>query len=155
VPVIYATRDGGATWTGQVTLPSTDGATGAVRSISCSTAAECTAVGDYTGTPSLILSTTDGGIDWTRSNPPAGVTGLTAVSCVASAACWATGSSGSGAAVITRASVGAPWAQDEHSASVTFQAISCLGTGQCWAAGSLLTNPGEPTPGAIFARTEP
>jgi hypothetical protein len=87
----------GANWSGQP-IPSPAGSTSTnLRAVSCASAAFCEAVGNYTDSSGNILSlaATWNGTAWAVQPTPnpsgASVTGLGGVSCVAAAACEASG----------------------------------------------------------------
>ena len=146
-PAIWVTRDGGNTWTPQTIHLTTGEQITVVQSISCSNSQDCTAVGHRTGTPGLILSTTDGGANWNQVVGPGGTIDLFGVSCIPTTSCWAFGNG----IVITRPDTGASWIIQFQTSSAWINGIDCVNTGQCWAVGyvSSTTSP----PGAIFART--
>lgn len=90
--LIEVTTDDGTHWTSQTVDPLLD-------SVSCASD-HCVAVG--TG----ILFTNDGGTSWTpAANTPAGVGGLTSVSCPSAQQCWAVG----GETVLMSSDGGTDW----------------------------------------------
>ncbi len=110
--LIFATSNGGKSWTPQPLPPGTSGLLG----ISCGTPATCVVVGGGIGPrggPGVgkILTTTNAGGSWTPRSVPAAVGGLDGVSCSTFAQCVATGLSPSGAEpiVATTSDGGVTW----------------------------------------------
>lgn len=153
-PVIYGTSNGGSLWSVQLSMPA-DGETaaGTVSGISCIGTADCVAVGRYTGTAGLILTTTDGGARWVRIGPPAGVRIPVAVSCSTANSCWAAGSgSVSDSAVIMATRGGlSTWGVEYQADSMSLSTIDCLSQGACWAGGEGPVAGGNPPPGIMLS----
>lgn len=147
-PAVWASSDGGRTWTLQTAFGSDPAVAGqALSGISCSTTALCTAVGG-TG---WAASTIDGGSTWTTAATPAGAQ---AVACTPTGACWAGATS-----VMYRPSPGAQWAVQYSPPSATVAALDCSSSGECWAVGAAAgtgsgaTSGSAAAPGRIYART--
>jgi photosystem II stability/assembly factor-like uncharacterized protein len=109
-------NDGGTTWT-EATVPTGIG-TGALRSVACTSALDCIAVGanvvgetDST-LPGLAIETSDGGATWQAESMPAGTAAVDQIVCSNASQCFAGGSSesvGGLAAFASSEDGGATW----------------------------------------------
>ena len=145
-PVVVATTDHGATWTTFSDLPSSPNGGYQLNGISCTSALTCVAVGgldQVTGT-ATVISTTDGGVTWSRSIDPTleGVQQLFSVSCSAGGSltdCRAAGQAlqAAGPVELRSADNGTTWKGAETlDGTGRLNAISCSDAHHCWAAGS-------------------
>jgi hypothetical protein len=142
---------GGTAWTIQPT-PSPAGDTASLSGVSCSAPAACTAVGSYRNPAHLTvpLAEARNGATWrieatpiaSRDTPSA----LSAVSCVAAAACTAVGYRGgtSGQVPLAEAWNGTAWSiqptpRPAGSVSSALAGVSCPAALTCTAAGSYVT----------------
>jgi hypothetical protein len=86
---VLLTRNAGASWSRASTppLPFPDG----LSSVSCGTAATCTAVGQHNGF-AYVLTSVDAGVKWKSAHAPGGLESLLeSVSCVSATTCLAVG----------------------------------------------------------------
>ena len=145
-PTVVTTTDSGASWTKQTMLAGIP-AGAALAAVACTSASTCTVGGSVfdpstgVGTP-VLDATSDGGADWTSEPVPAGVTGVTGLSCPSATVCQAVGtSSRSGSnliepAVLGTSDGGATWATETLPVSMgTSITVSCGGVGTCELAG--------------------
>jgi hypothetical protein len=143
---LWATTDGGASWTEHPI-----GSTFYGTLLSCPTSSYCAAAGDYNGTPALFVST-DGGTSWSE-HPIPGLSSYSELSCPEPGTCVVTGG---GSALVTSDS-GATWATFGPSTSA--RAVSCTSIQTCWEstgtrvlvtndAGATWTSAGTVGPGA-------
>jgi photosystem II stability/assembly factor-like uncharacterized protein len=150
-PAVIETTDGGANWTTLSNLPTfvshDPNGTYELDGISCLSAVSCVAVGglnDGSGT-ATVISTTDGGATWTRSDDPtlSRIEELFSVSCLPAAhartTCFAAGTAQQAAgpvAVLSRDG-GVTWGDRQQFDNTGWlNSISCATTENCWAAGS-------------------
>ena len=96
---IWTTTDGGATWDFQTFPAALDDDGVSLESVSCSSTSNCMAVGEIgSASGGVIITTTDGGADWTAQTPPSIAFGSTpveyqleGVSCTSATQCVASG----------------------------------------------------------------
>ena len=149
---IVASSDGGTSW---VTESPPAGAY-VLSAVYCTPGAQdCDAVG-YTTPPTgqangVVVTTTDGGENWSMASLPAGTAPLYAISCwLGVVDCEASGG-GSGQAAVLATTDRTTWAPQPVPAGATaLRSIACPASGDCFAAGYFLS--GSYT-GAIFATT--
>ena len=149
---IVASSDGGATWADE----SPPAGAYVLSGVYCTSGAEdCDAVG-YTTPPAspaggVVVTTTDGGADWSMVSVPAGTPSLYAVSCwLGVTDCEASGGGG-GQATVLATTDGTTWAsQPLPPRASVLRAVSCPAAGDCFAAGYALTSSYA---GAVFATT--
>lgn len=105
--------------------------------VSCANSTVCTLVGaPVDGSGAVILRTTDGGSTWHRQSPPAGISGLTAVSCPTTKFCLATGGGPSTFTVATTSDGGITWiGKAGVGVSSWIDAVDCLTPTNCYAEG--------------------
>ncbi len=135
---VITTTDGGSTWTSQK-IP-----TGfySFTAVSCSSTADCAAVGDYTAGASAgagaVITTTNGGASWKNQVLPTGSGKLDGISCPSSSNCVAVGQnslSGDGMVIGTR-NGGATWTMQAVPNVVSnLAAVSCPSNSSCVAVG--------------------
>ena len=116
--------------------------------IACSDALRCTAVGQASQASAgqaVIITTADGGVQWTQVPAPPGVLDLTAVSCLADGWCMAVGAAAAGsvALVSTTSGPAGPRSGALPASHVGSHRVSC--TGQPATAGSPATPRWPPT----------
>ena len=135
----------GSSWT-VVPSPNTSGQWNDLRSVSCTSAAACAAVG-YTGTSQAqpLIETFDG-TSWTiQPAPTSGV--LLDVSCAATDSCTAVGWSGSSSVIVSGGTTGwslVPSPNPSVDQNVLL-GVSCEATGSCMAVGRYQTAGGDLT----------
>jgi photosystem II stability/assembly factor-like uncharacterized protein len=118
---IFATSDGGATWS-----PQSSGGASLLSAVSCPTTSSCWAVSYYG-----IIATTDGGATWTSQNY--GILNLLYdISCPTASRCWAVGSGG---AIVTTSDGGATWSRQNSATADTLLGVYCPTASNCWAVG--------------------
>ena len=111
-----------------------------VTAMACFTATTCVAVGDAAtgagaGAGAVAATSDDGGAQWTEQPLPAGLTSLTSLTCPAAGACWATGTTATGPAIVAVAGSGG-WVRQPVPGSVTaLTSVSCPTVDACWAVG--------------------
>lgn len=93
---IADTTNAGANWSRLSTVPSN---LPDLLGISCPTTTTCVTLGGST-----IFTTTDAGHTWSRATPPAGVVGLSALSCLQISTCYAIGGLGTSSQGVTSTS---------------------------------------------------
>jgi len=144
-PVVVETTDKGATWTTFSNLPSSPNGSYQLNGISCTSALACVAVGGgaRTNGTATVISTTDGGVTWSRSIDATlnGIQQLFSVSCRPGkqANCHAAGQAlqNSGPIELTSTDGGATWKGVETRANAgRLNSISCPDARHCWAAGA-------------------
>jgi photosystem II stability/assembly factor-like uncharacterized protein len=106
--VIVATKDGGATWSGQDVPPSLDPS---LSGVSCPTATTCMAVGSDAAGSGLVLTTEDGGATWSQASAPANAVGIEAVTCEGIGVCVAIATNGAALWSSRSTDFGATWQQ--------------------------------------------
>lgn len=142
--------DGGDSWKGYATLPSTLDAS----AISCVSASVCWAAGSSwtTGTPA-VAETTDGTKSWTDMTPTAWATATftpSAIDCVTATTCWLAGTDNSTnlyePAVASTTDGGASWTtysnlptfiSSDPNGTYSLNGISCVSAISCVAVGGL------------------
>jgi hypothetical protein len=150
-PAVAKTTDGGATWTTFTNLPTFTSSdrhgTYQLSAISCISALSCVAGGglnEFDGT-ATVISTTDGGVNWSRSADPAlaGLQQVMSLSCLRGASgiptCAAAGAApkAAGPIVISSQDGGATWAGAQTFDNTGwFSSISCVNVTHCWATGA-------------------
>ena len=132
---IFATSDGGTTWSAQVSSSKAD-----LYSVAFADASHGWAVGasvdpntdDVSG---VILATSDGGAQWVAQDVPAGIIALSSVTCADAGHAWATGRDGGYERVIlTTADHGAHWSkQAVPHGDTDLNAVSFADTSHGWA----------------------
>ena len=149
---IVVSTDGGETWTSE----SPPAGAYVLSAIFCTPGAEdCDAVGYITpptGPASgVVVTTTDGGENWSMASVPAATPSLYAVSCwLGVTDCVAVGGGGGQPAVLATTD-GTSWASQPLPAGATsLRAISCPAARDCFAAGYSLATAYA---GAVFATT--
>lgn len=146
------TWDGTAWSDGSVALPS-GAASGQLNSVSCVSATDCTAVGNYinssTGAQVALIEVWDGS-SWSQA-PGSSVNGvLSSVSCGSSTGCAAVGSNGNtGDGMFAETWDGTAWTVDpirgrEEWAGSQLNGVSCTSSNKCTAVGSYYTGIGDP-----------
>jgi hypothetical protein len=144
------TTDGGQSWTGYATLPSTV----RVTAVSCPSASVCWASGTawLADTPAVAEST-DGGQTWTDMTPADWSTATwwpNAIDCVSATTCWLAGMNAAGnlqnPAVAETSDAGATWTtfsnlptfvSSDPNGTYELDGISCLSADSCVAVGGL------------------
>jgi hypothetical protein len=133
----------GTTWTIETTPNPSDGVNSILNGVSCSSPDECTAVGNYTSSGSLVaLVEAWNGTNWSIQDTPAGDDDLYGVSCESATACTAVGDSyayPSGIAPLAEAWNGTSWTvqttpQIESSFSILYD-VECYAPTACTAVG--------------------
>jgi hypothetical protein len=150
-PAVAETSDGGATWTTFANLPTfvsgDPNGTYTLNGISCLSAASCVAVGGLNEADgkATVISTTDGGVTWTRSMSAAlsRIQQLFSVSCLPGAhgktVCLGAGAAkeAAGPVALLSGNGGATWDRKRQFDNTGWlNSISCATTTNCWAAGS-------------------
>jgi hypothetical protein len=150
-PAMAKTTDEGATWTTLSNLPTfvshDQNGTYQLGGISCLSAASCVAVGGLNdgGGTATVISTTDGGATWTRSDDPtlSRIEELFSVSCLPAAhartTCFAAGvaQQAAGPVAVLSRDGGVGWGDRQQFDNTGWlNSISCATTENCWAAGS-------------------
>jgi hypothetical protein len=151
------TSDGGQTWTGYATLPSTF----QVTALSCVSASVCWASGTNWQDGPSVAQTTDGGQTWTDMTPAAWATAQwwpNAIDCVSATTCylagtdWSSGLQDPAAARTTDG--GATWTvfgdlptfvSSDPNGTYTLGGISCVSAVSCVAVGGLNESDGTAT----------
>jgi photosystem II stability/assembly factor-like uncharacterized protein len=123
---IFATADGGVTWSPQV-IPSGD--TGGLLAISCVPSTEVCLAGGNGGN---LLSTSDGGTTWVVSTIATGFGTVEHVSCTSITDCWLT--DGLNGVIYTTADGGTTWTAQTSPGKMF--AVSCASSMDCWAVGT-------------------
>jgi hypothetical protein len=106
--VIVATKDGGATWSSEVAPAALDPS---LSGVSCPTATDCMAVGSGAAGSDLVLTTHDGGRQWTHASAPANAISITAVRCMGIGSCVAIATNGTAFWSSHSTDFGATWQQ--------------------------------------------
>jgi hypothetical protein len=149
------------TWNGSSwaldALPAPDGTSAeTLLGVSCATAKDCTAVGDFTshGRQSTLVEHWDG-FQWSLESTPVrrAPAALNAVSCTSASACTAVGfyTNGTGAQVtLAERWNGTAWSiqttRNPAGASIAvLNSVSCIATGECTAGGSFDAGSGPAT----------
>jgi hypothetical protein len=136
----------GSSWSVQ-TMPNPGAEGSLIRSVSCSAADACTAVGNNNG-GGTVVERWDGST-WTvqpSPNAPSGISGLSGVSCPAADFCVAVGGVGQSSSQVPLGEHwnGVKWIVDPTPTSGTGQgelsSVSCTSTASCVAAGDTGTN---------------
>jgi hypothetical protein len=142
--VIVATKDGGATWTAQV-VPGSLGPS--LNGVSCPTATTCMAVGSDASGSDLVLTTHDGGADWSQASAPANAIGLTAVACTGIGLCVVIASNGSALWSARSTDFGATWQQTGNLPASFLGAsdLACDAADSCLVAGYVPSGAGHGT----------
>jgi photosystem II stability/assembly factor-like uncharacterized protein len=122
---IFATADGGVTWSPQV-IPSGD--TGGLQAISCIPSTEDCFAG---GSGGNLLSTTDGGTTWVVSSIATGFGTVADISCVDALTCWLT--DGLNGGIYATADGGTTWTEQTSPGKMID--VSCVSAMDCWAVG--------------------
>ena len=108
-----------------------------LRAVSCapsaSTSTTCIAVGDDQNNVPSIVTSDDGGSNWTNAKIPTGVIGLSAVACPTNSVCFAGGNPG----ILDSKDGGRTWSVDD-SGFLTF-GLSCISATECTAVGGSST----------------
>jgi photosystem II stability/assembly factor-like uncharacterized protein len=142
---VIKTSDGGATWTWQQTPVTTPGLNvpgsggpnpfAGLFGISCSDENTCVAVGGFppSGTDPPIVTTTDGGVTWTRQTSNSGANNyLHSVSCLpGTTTCTAVGRGGS---IVTTTDL-VTWTKVTSGTTNMLNSVTCLSTSFCVASG--------------------
>ena len=144
---LLLTETGGRWAAGVEATPPAYASQSAVLSVSCASAGNCTAVGDYDASQGLLLTETGG--SWARGveapSPNAG-TVVTSVSCSSPGNCSAVGSSGAQALLLSE--TGGKWAKGvvavlpanavttNTGQLVVVRSVSCASPGYCSAVGT-------------------
>jgi photosystem II stability/assembly factor-like uncharacterized protein len=137
---IFATADGGVTWSPQV-IPSGD--TGGLLAISCiPTTEECLAG----GSGGNVLSTTDGGTTWVVNPIATGFGTVEHISCVDAMDCWLT--DGLNGGIYATVNGGTAWTEQTSPGKMI--AVSCVSAMDCWGVGVAASG----TAGGIDATTD-
>jgi hypothetical protein len=148
---LIATSDDGASWTTTSFPTEAD----VPYSISCTSVADCLAVGvigagsGFTAHQGLVLQSTDGGQTWTTASLPPNVTQVIQVSCPSTAECFAIGREQLAtptSAVLSSSDGGATWtllsnptAPNGPTGPLSLSSISCPTTTTCAVSGGLPT----------------
>jgi len=144
-PVVVETTDKGSTWTTFSNLPSSPNGSYQLNGISCTSALACVGVGGAARTngTATVISTTDGGVTWSRSIDAtlSGIEQLISVSCRPGtlATCHAAGQAlrGSGPIELRSTDGGVTWKGVETRDNAgRLNSISCPDARHCWAAGA-------------------
>jgi photosystem II stability/assembly factor-like uncharacterized protein len=103
--LFYVSTDGGATWNEK------DGPTGTstIRSVSCFSVTQCTAVGPAPGGTAVSLTSTNPGSNWAADASLPGSQSLLGITCTGTTNCVSVGFSGSKPAEDTTTSAGQTW----------------------------------------------
>jgi photosystem II stability/assembly factor-like uncharacterized protein len=149
-PEIFATVNGGSTWSTERLPPAIAGSySGSIFRVSCASVLDCVAVGNLNRETSSTLlvraiayRTTDGGAHWTLSaNVPSTVVALSAATCTpGTLSCWAVGWDFNAvtASVLVSRDLGLNWsvqtAAAQHGTSLE-AGIACPTTFACWEVG--------------------
>ena len=143
--LILATTDGGRKWSPQ-SLPRTSVGTslrtnGHLFSNACPSRTDCWAVGS-TDTSLAIISTTDGGAQWTVDSFPQSLASghLFSIACGAPTTCWSTGATSSGNPIIIATKNGKSWVEQSLPSNAGISndglySVSCPTRSRCWAVG--------------------
>jgi hypothetical protein len=140
--VIVATKDGGATWTGQQ-VPASLGPS--LRGVSCPTVTTCMAVGSDAAGSDLVLTTRDGGTAWSQDSAPSNAVAITAVTCEGIGLCVAIATNGTTLWSSRSTDFGASW-QQAGDLPASFQGatgLQCNADGSCLVAGYVMTSAGQ------------
>ena len=127
-----------ATWGTPTEIGSQHGA-GTFNSVSCTSATDCTAVGNDGLNAAYATETSAGWGPLTEITPPSGLGNLTGVSCTSATDCTAVGNDGNGwpfTVTETSAGWGTPIDVSPPGGSGTFAAVSCTSPTDCTAVGS-------------------
>lgn len=120
---IWASTNGGATWT-EETTPS--------HPVWYGGWFENASDGWAVGATGTIVATTNGGATWTAQT--SGTTQqLSAVTCVSTTQCWVVGGNG---VILVTANGGTTWTAQASGTTQLLNEVSCVSTTQCWAAGA-------------------
>lgn len=131
--VLFATHDGGATWTA-ASIPAVGGS---LAAIACTSPAECLA-GGWTATDAVqLLYTRDAGATWRPASLPSGLRDLTHLACWNSVRCLAVGQgAGQDPWELQSADAGQTWTTAAPPPGVKSMAIlECSAVGTCLAGG--------------------
>jgi collagen type I alpha len=144
VTVIATTGNGGTTWTAQ---PLSMSPTPALTGISCPQVTQCMAVGSSGSDPGsgVVLTTDDGGSNWTPVSPPAGAIDVSSVECDGAGSCTVLASDGTAIWSAVSADFGHTWLR-EGSLPAGFGgtlSLSCDLNGTCLVAGFTPTTAGH------------
>lgn len=141
--VTLAEEWNGTTWTIETTPNPSNGVNSILNGVSCSSPNECTAVGNYTSSASLVaLAEAWNGTNWSIQDTPAGDDDLYGVSCESATACTAVGDSyayPSGISPLAEAWNGTDWTVQttpgiESSFSILYDVV-CYAPTACTAVG--------------------
>ena len=151
---IFATTDGGTTWTSQTLptgAPTTWSPTGVATlyDISCPSTTVCYSVGWNGGSSGLTLGTTDGGATWAILSESTATDSVESISCPSTSDCYSTGLNN----IFATTDGGSTWINQSlpQSPNDDTQSIACPSLSTCYSvggnatAGWILTGPGEAT----------
>jgi len=130
LPRIFATIDGGTTWTTPTPVTWAAGAT--IRTIACESATNCLASSTSTNGQVRLEVTFDAGVTWTKRSTPSSWTALSSIGCRARN-CVALASAAAGSRIVRTNSFGRTWKATELTVSAT--ALACTTTEKCLAVG--------------------
>lgn len=142
-PVTLAEHWDGTSWAVQATPNPTGASFSTLEGVSCPSASDCTAVGEYDSNhgSSLPLAEHWDGSTWTvQDTPEPAATILNGVSCTSAASCTAVGFSGSVVAPVAAAErfAGGAWHREataSPAANEVLAGVSCVSASICTAAG--------------------
>ncbi|MGA3183597.1 MAG: hypothetical protein ABSE52_03235 [Candidatus Dormibacteria bacterium] len=120
---IWASTNGGATWTEQTTPSNPIWFGGWFENASD---------GWATGANGTIVATTNGGTTWTAQTSGS-TQELTAVDCVSTTQCWV---SGFGGVMLVSSNGGSTWTAQTSTTTSNLDEISCVSASDCWASGA-------------------
>jgi photosystem II stability/assembly factor-like uncharacterized protein len=144
VTVVAATADGGLIWAAQ---PLAAGATPALTGVSCPRVKVCMAVGSTGADPGsgVVMTTQDGGRNWTRPAPPTGAIAVISVQCADAADCTAVVNDGTAIWSAVTADFGTTWQREGNLPAGLGGALSltCTPAGICLVSGFTPTASGH------------
>lgn len=137
--VIFGSSDGGANWSVAQIYSSEYGSV--LIGMSCANPDDCAAAGNLDGSNGLLVTTTDGGTQWTKVAIPDTIPTLDSVSCSGSG-CFSDGGephgSPPGSDVILRNSWGSANTTTVYSTTTdSLAGIYCQTSGDCWVTGTV------------------